>query len=52
METLIDSFDRNSVQKFYHSRKDNRTAHLQIQNKRRNGFEDVNFVFENVHKLC
>jgi len=33
------------------SRGDNRTAKLQMQNKKRNGYDDVKIVFQNVHKL-
>jgi len=39
------------VRQFYVSRSDNRSAKLQIQNKRRNGYDEVVLVFSNVHKL-
>ena len=47
----MDAFTREQVRNFYVSRTDNRSAKLQIQNKRRNGYDDVTFVFESIHKV-
>lgn len=49
-EYRSDAFNREQVRALYISRTDNRSVKLQIQNKRRNGFDAVCFVFENVYK--
>lgn len=52
-EELIDRFSREdeNVRQFYISRSDNRSARMLIQNKRRDGFDNVVIVFQNAHKL-
>lgn len=51
VENRVDAFTREQVQKFYVSRSDNRSAKMQIQNKLRNGYDNITFVFQNIHKL-
>ena len=45
------TFSREQIHQFYISRSDNRTAKLQIQDLKRNEYDDVKIVFQNVHKL-
>lgn len=51
VEERVDAFTRDQVRQFYVSRSDNRTVKMQMQNKRRNGYDEVRIVFQTVHKL-
>lgn len=51
VETLIDSFTRNQIQKFAISFSDNRILTMQMQNMLNTGFDSCSLVFTSIHKV-